>query len=77
MNRITTYGEIMDWANATDNQQAKDFLRKAFRGFCDANNRQMFDARTVMDWRNTRIEIGIDDKALEAIRPMLGVASNV
>ena len=76
MNSITTYGEIMDWANATDNQQAKDFLRKAFQGWASANNRPLFDARTVMDWRNTRIKIGLDEKALEAIRPMLEVASN-
>ena len=72
-----TYGQLMDWANEKNDDRAKDFIRKAFQGFCSAKNLPAFDAGTVWAFRNTVIEIGLDEKALEALAPMLGVTSGV
>lgn len=51
----TSFGELMDIANADNYTELKDFLRKAFQEYCNMENKAPFNAETVMDWRNTRV----------------------
>ena len=47
-----TFGDLMDTANRTGDDGAKDFLRKCFQDWCAKTGKNMWDAATVMEWRS-------------------------
>ena len=61
MYKETTWGALMDRANETNDSASKDFLRKCFQGFCEANGLTPFNAETVLAWRSQKVQLGVGD----------------
>lgn len=65
-----TYGELMDAVSQFGDDGAKELLRKCFQGWCEQNNKPMFDAQTVMEWR--ALPFSTDTATLAISEKMLG-----
>ena len=49
---IRTMGDLMDYANETNDGDMKDYLRIKFKEFCNKTMRNPWYADTVKLWRN-------------------------
>lgn len=50
--RIKNMGDLMDYANQTDNDNLKAYLRTKFQDFCKQGGRNPWSTSAIMGWRN-------------------------